>query len=224
MAAAAASIFDQPPTGHYPLSEAAWIAGLQPRRLSYWVRRGYATASQSPSPPLLFCYQDIAEAMLIHELLHRHVPWTEIKGMLEGLLSGPNRWPLSHESLSTVRAPNVRRAALVRNKDGAVYHREGSSWQQMLNPKLLGLIANRMRRGGWAVVLDPSIKHISIDPDYLSGRPRISGHRIAAVDVATLAENPAGREILLRDYRLRPVEIDDAVKWWQAVHRAHRAA
>ena len=223
------SIFYQAPRGHYPLTEAAWIVGLRPRRISGWVSKGHACASQQGRPPLVFSYQDLAELLLIHDLLKNHsVPWQEIADTIEGLQEDHKCWPLSRESLeetlSTIRAPRGKRSGLVVERGGQVFQRRGRGWQQLLNPKTLGLITDRLEHGGWAALLEPSIKHIAIDPDFYSGRPTIRGRRISAVDVATLAEDPGGETILLDNFRLQKVEIDDAVTWWRATQRARQNA
>ena len=227
--AAAESIFYQEPRGHYPLTEAAWIVGLRPQRVSDWVRKGHVCASQQASSPFVFSYQDLAELLLIHDLLSNHrVPWEQIADTISGLKEDHGCWPLSRESLdqtlSTIRAPKSARAGLVVERDGQIFERRGKGWQQLLNPKTLGLITDRLEHGGWAVMLEPSIKHIAIDPDYLSGRPTIRGRRIAAVDVATLAEDPGGTELLLENFRLQRAEIDDAVKWWRVTEQARSVA
>lgn len=223
------SIFDQEPQGFYPLSEAAWLAGLRPQRLAGWVRLGYASASQSSSPPYLFSYQDIAEAMLIHELLsERNVPWKQVRDTIEGLHADFDRWPLSRESLrrslTTIRDPHVTRSSLVVGSGEDACERRGTAWQRLLNPDVLGLITSRLSRGGWAVVLEPGLTHIAIDPSYLSGRPTIRGRRISAVDVAEIAATDEGRIALEDEYQLSPEEIDDAAKWWSAARRLPAAA
>lgn len=227
--ATAESIFYCEPRGHYPLSEAAWIVGLRPQRISRWVSGRHVCASQQDAPPFVFCYQDLAEMLLIHDLLENHrVPWREITETMAGLRNEHGCWPLSRESLAnpltTMRADSSSRASLAIERDGALYQRRGDSWQQLLNPQTLGFITDKLSRGGWAVVLEPSLEHISIDPDYLSGRPAIKGRRVSAVDVATLAGDPGGEKILLDHFRLGRAEIDDAVKWWSAIQRTRAAA
>lgn len=227
--ATAESIFYCEPRGHYPLSEAAWIVGLRPQRISRWVSGRHVCASQQDAPPFVFCYQDLAEMLLIHDLMENHsVAWRSISHTMAALRADHGCWPLSREALAnpltTFRAPDSSSATLVIEREGALYERCGEGWQQLLNLETLGFITDKLSRGGWAVVLDPSLEHISIDPDYLSGRPAIKGRRVSAVDVATLAGDPGGEAILLDHYRLQPAEIQDAVKWWNAIQRTRAAA
>lgn len=217
----AKSIFYDEPRGYYSLAESAWISGLRPQRLAAWVSRRHLTASQSDRKPYVFCYQDIAEAMLMHELLDvHHAKWAKLRETIEGLTEVHGRWPLSRESLegelATVCAEKGKASTIVVKSGRAVYERCGAAWQQMLEPTTLGLIMDRLQRGGWAVVIDPSLRHIAIDPDQLSGRPTIRGRRIAAVDVACMALTEDGRQRLQQEYRLDRDEIRDAVKWWKA--------
>lgn len=71
-----------------------------------------------------------------------------------------------------------------------------------------------LRKGGMAWRdLNGRIRHISIDPDRLSGIPEIAGTRVHAVFVGLEAQRPGGRETLTRSYDLTPEQIEDAVIW-----------
>ncbi|MGI8779293.1 MAG: DUF433 domain-containing protein [Solirubrobacteraceae bacterium] len=61
------------------------------------------------------------------------------------------------------------------------------------------------------------------DPERLSGRPMIRGRRIAAEDVARIAEESGG-DVLVEDYELSEREIADARRWWDEVRRLDLAA
>ena len=71
-----------------------------------------------------------------------------------------------------------------------------------------------LRKGGMAWRdLNGRIRHISIDPDRLSGIPEIAGTRVHAMFVGLEAQRPGGRETLTRSYDLTPEQIEDAVIW-----------
>ena len=71
-----------------------------------------------------------------------------------------------------------------------------------------------LRKGGMAWRdLHGRIRHISIDPDRLSGIPEIAGTRVHAIFVGLEAQRPGGRETLIRSYDLTPEQIEDAVIW-----------
>jgi uncharacterized protein (DUF433 family) len=85
-------------------------------------------------------------------------------------------------------------------------------------------VADDLRRGGWAVREMPGLRHIEVNPEWLSGRPTIKGRRVPAEDVARLALEPDGEEILRTGYDLLPSEIRDAVDWWAKVQELQAAA
>ena len=71
-----------------------------------------------------------------------------------------------------------------------------------------------LRRGGRAYLdLYKSLKHISVDPNRLSGLPEISGTRVHAIFVGMEAKQPDGHNTLMRGYDLTPEQIEDAVNW-----------
>lgn len=83
----------------------------------------------------------------------------------------------------------------------------------------LGPLANReaeevLRKGGMAWRdLNGRIRHISIDPDRLSGIPEIAGTRVHAIFVGLEAQRPGGRQVLTRSYDLTLEQIEDAILW-----------
>lgn len=71
------------PRGHYLAHEVGWLAGVSGDRIGQWARRGYIRASQSDGRPHVYSYQDVAEAMVVHELLDhgadlRSIPWQQV--------------------------------------------------------------------------------------------------------------------------------------------------
>jgi uncharacterized protein (DUF433 family) len=85
-------------------------------------------------------------------------------------------------------------------------------------------IAADLHRGGWAARDLPTLEHIEVDPDRLSGRPVVRGTRVPAELVAELADDPEGRQDLREGYGVDDAQIDDAVEWWRAVRRYEQAA
>ena len=90
----------------------------------------------------------------------------------------------------------------------------------------LGLraVTKLLRRGGWAVKDLPHVQSIEVDPDRLSGRPTIRSRRIPADKVAILAQTSDGHQSLESDYRLSAKQIEDAVRWYEAVSSFEKAA
>lgn len=204
-----ASVHEMPAVGRYLAREVGLLAGVSGIKVGQWARRGYIRSSVSEGRPRIYSYQDIAEAMVVHELESRNVSHRDIKTAIANLAEFGN-WPLTRAPIST--------------DSGRVYTREGdrtwdvgrTGWQQVVNPENLQTIANQLRRGGWAVRAEPGLEHIEVNPERLSGRPTIRGRRIAAAKVAAMATTLQGVRTLKRDYDLSGDEIADAVRWWSA--------
>lgn len=210
-----------PPRGHYLAHEAGRLAGVSGQTIGQWARRGYIRSSQSMGQPRVYSYQDAAEAMVVHALLEGHVSHRAIKAAIRSLRAEHGHdWPLSHADLS-IPADHPRHASgkkkrrvIVRLADSAV---DTTTGHPVLPEVDLVEIAADLRRGGWAARTIEDLQHIEVNPNRLSGRPVIAGHRIPAEDVARLAAHRHGRRTLRADYDLDDEQIDDAVKWWAAV-------
>lgn len=210
------------PRGRYRAWEAGQLAGVSGTTIGQWARRGYVRASVDSRTPHVYAFQDVAEAMVVHELLDRGVPHRDVKAAIERLATRYGDWPLSEAPLATV--PGVNRARLVVHEAHADYDVGDKGWQQVIEPERLDELRRQLGRGGWAVRALPDLRHIEVDPDRLSGRPTIRGRRIAAQDVALIASTPGGVELLVEDYELDEREIDDALRWWREVQRLETAA
>ena len=202
-----------PPRGHYLAHEAGRLAGVSGQTIGQWARRGYIRSSQSDGPPRVYSYQDVAEAMVVHELLERGIEHRRIKETIKNLReSSANAWPLTHARLATVG----RR--VVTEGEGRYYEVSDIPWHLLaLDSDDLARIASDLRRGGWAAKDRPDLQHIEVDPERLSGRPVIRGTRVPAELVAELARTPGGREEAREGYGVADNEIDDAIAWWDAV-------
>lgn len=209
-----------PPRGHYLAHEVGRLAGVSGQTIGQWARRGYIRSSQSTGLPRVYSYQDVAEAMVVHELLDRGVAHRQVKAAIESLRKRwGHDWPLTHAPLATVG----RR--LVAEADQARYAVGERGWHQtIVEDRDLERIASDLRRGGWAARELPELEHIEVDPDRLSGRPVIRGTRVPAELVAELAEQTGGREELREGYGVEDAEIDDAVRWWRVVRAYDEAA
>lgn len=209
-----------PPRGHYLANEVGALAGVSGDRIGQWARRGYIRASWSEpgDSPLVYSFQDVAEAMLVHELEDRGVPLRLIKLTVEGLRTQYGDWPLQSAQLEVdpagVSSDGVPLATLAVVQGGLRQEAADRGWQLLgdvrVNPRRISL---ELSRGGWAVRLVPDLTHIEVDPDRLSGRPVIRGRRVPVSLVAEVAEDPAGVELLQEDYELTDAEIADARRW-----------
>jgi uncharacterized protein (DUF433 family)/DNA-binding transcriptional MerR regulator len=209
-----------PPRGHYLAHEVGQLAGVSGQTIGQWARNGYIRSSQSDGPPRVYSFQDVAEAMIVHELRDQDVSYPRIKRTIAELRERyGNGWPLQHAQLAT-SSKRVYASA-----DDALYDIAQSGWQQLhLSKDLLRGIVGLLQRGGWAARELPDLEHIEVNPDRLSGRPTIRGRRIAAEKVARLAGVEGGNETLEVDYSLKPEEIRDATRWWKVAERFETAA
>ena len=212
-----------PPRGHYLAHEVGQLAGVSGERIGQWARRGYIRSSQSARRPRVYSYQDVAEAMVVHELVAADVPLRAIRRTVEALRETYGDWPLSAADLRI--APVEGNATqLVVAEHGALFEPGSRNrWQGVIDLGNLDRIAADLERGGWVVRHLPDLRHVEVDPDRLSGRPTSRGRRIPIADVAEIAYIPGGRPTLRDDYDLSAAEIDDAITWWQAVQRAAAA-
>jgi uncharacterized protein (DUF433 family) len=209
------------PRGHYLANEAGALAGVSGGRIGQWARRGYIRASQSDpgDSPLVYSFQDVAEAMIIHELLEAGGSHEEVRAAIRHLReeSGSD-WPLTHGDVATADG------AVVIEREGKHYEIGQRPWQRFVDASHLREVANELNRGGWATRQIPDLRHIEVDPDRLSGRPTIRGRRVPVSLVAELAVQDDGPEALSEDYGLNQAEINDAQRWTEVTRSFALAA
>jgi uncharacterized protein (DUF433 family) len=196
------------------------LAGVSGQTIGAWARRGYIRSSQSDGPPRVYSYQDVAEAMIVHELRDRGVPYARIKETIRNLRDGSgNGWPLTRAKLGTVGGRVVAEA------EEGYFDVSNIPWHGLaIEREDVARIAADLRRGGWAARELPELEHIEVDPERLSGRPVVRGTRVPAELVAELAREAGGRAELREGYGVDDNQIDDALEWWQAVTAYDKAA
>jgi uncharacterized protein (DUF433 family)/DNA-binding transcriptional MerR regulator len=209
-------LVEMPPRGHYTAWEVGQLAGVSGQKVGQWSRRGYISASQSNEIPKDYSYQDVAEAMVVHDLLDRGVTHGSIKKAISALREYGD-WPLTAAVLATMKT--TERTRLVARRAGELYDVGDRGWQAVITPDNLQMISGQLQRGGWAVRHLPNLEHIEVDPGLLSGRPAIRGRRIAAQEVAEISEEPNGWDDLVEGYGLSEAEINDARTWWHQVRQ-----
>jgi uncharacterized protein (DUF433 family) len=222
-----ANVITMPPRGHYLASEAGQLAGVSGREIGQWAHYGYIRASQSEPGeyPRVYSFQDVAEAIIVHELIDQKVPLQALRPVIEALRDEYGDWPLQRVELETISDEGLPVAALLVKHAGRRFELGKHGWQRVqdltVNPRR---VVADLQRGGWAVRLVPDLQHIEVNPDRLSGRPVIRGRRVAAAEVAELAQSEEGKEALREDYEVTREETNDAVRWWNAIQRFDRAA
>lgn len=208
------------PRGHYLAFEVGRLAGVSGKTVGQWARRGYIRSSQSDGVPRVYSFQDVAEAMLVHELLDRGVPHRQILSTIRNLRARYGHdWPLTRARLATAHGRVLTEA------DNAVYDTGDRGWQQIhIDERDLRRIAGDLQRGGWAARELPDLSLIEVNPSRLSGRPVIRGTRVPAELVGQLAETQAGRRTLREGYDVTADESRDALRWLRAAREYEAAA
>lgn len=203
------------PRGRYLAGEVGMLAGVSGDRIGQWARHGYIDASQSRGDPYVYSYQDVAEALVVHELEDAGADLASIRRAIEHLRRRHGAsWPLSRNAR---RLAALRGSVVEYDEDVAIeIGGRGSPMQEVLADDDVRRIAAELERGGWAVRRHPGLRHIEVNPDRLSGRPVIRGTRVPAAMVAELATQPQGERILRDDFALDDAQIDDARRWWTA--------
>lgn len=215
---------ESPPVGWYLAHEVGWLAGVSGDRIGQWARRGYIRSSRSDGRPRVYSFQDVAEAIVVHDLLDRGVPQREIRAGIENLREMHGDWPLTTADVVTAEMDRSAAPFLGVREHGEVLHASHARGDQpLLLYGQLQNIANLLRRGGW-VVRDLDVKTIEVNPGKMGGTPTVLGRRIPAARVARMAAEPDGRATLRDGYDLSDPEIDDAVTWYAAVSELAHAA
>lgn len=217
------------PKGWYLGAEVGDLVGVSGETIGQWARRGYIRSSQSTDTPRVYSFQDVAEAFVVHDLLDRGVRPSQIRRAITLLRERYGDWPLSVAPLKTTDLTGSQGRELLLLDDEEVGHlldigRGGGNQTWALTDKYVKDVVSILRRGGWAVRKHPEITHVEVNPDRLSGRPTILNRRVPVDTVAELAHQRGGRRILELDYGLSREEVEDAVKWRDAVSELIPAA
>jgi len=211
------------PRGWYLAREVGLLAGVSGDKIGQWARYGYIRSSWSSTVPRVYSFQDVAEAIAVHQLLDRGVKHLDIRRTIASLRTVYGDWPLQSAPLATPAEPGPARVALKDDGGAAIDigRHQGQtflSWVELLD------INELLRRGGWALRDLPTVTRIEVDPDRLSGRPTIRNRRIPAEKVARLAQLPGGLRVLSSDYDVTKREAEDAIAWYaKAIELAEAA-
>ena len=229
-----ADVKPMPPRGHYLAREAGRLAGVSGNMIGQWARNGYIRSSVSSGTPRIYAFQDVAEAMVVHELREHKVHYSTIKSAIEWLRDDAGTaWPLTNARLSVFRPgfddnPSGRVRLVLDTRFGLVEVDQriqaGREPDRLIfKADFLDNVRADLSRGGWAARQLPGLRHIEVNPERLSGRPVIAGTRVSAEFAARLGATSEGVAVLRDEYDLSDGEIADAVLWWSTVS-AYEAA
>ncbi len=211
------------PRGWYLAREAGLLAGVSGDTIGQWARYRYIRSSWSSKIPRVYSFQDVAEAIAVHELIDRRVKHAAIKRAILWLRDEYGDWPLQTAPLATPDRRLTAPGVALRTDAGAydVGRRRGQAYFSFVE---LRDISELLRRGGWALRGADDITRIEVDPDRLSGQPTIRDRRVAAEKVARIAHLPGGLRILASEYGVTKREAGDAVRWYERAQRFGQAA
>jgi hypothetical protein len=173
-----ASASPMPPRGRYLANEVGQLAGVSGETVGQWARYDYIRSSQSAPGeyPPVYSFQDVAEAILVHDLLEKKVPLKALRPVIDALREEYGDWPLQSAHLETVSDQDIPIAALLVKRGDMRYELGEHGWQTIadttVNPQR---VAADLTHGGWAARQLPGLRHIEVNPDRLSGRPTIRG-------------------------------------------------
>jgi uncharacterized protein (DUF433 family)/DNA-binding transcriptional MerR regulator len=216
------------PRGWYLAGDVGRLVGVSGNLVGQWARYRYITASQSNANPKVYSFQDVAEAMVVHELLDHHFPYSEIRRTIDNTRVEFGDWPLlgAKIKVSEIGGPH-RKGRILEGIDNDhlrdISHGKGAQMWLLTRDKMVSVVDD-LRRGGWVIRKHPEIKHVEVDPDRLSGQPTIRDRRVPVDTVAAIGQRPGGFQILRADYDLNPAQIRDAIAWHNATAEYERAA
>jgi DNA-binding transcriptional MerR regulator len=127
--------------GHFSAGEVGELAGVSGNTIGQWARWGYIRASQSDGEPHVYSVEDVAEAVIVNELLRRGVRHRDVRRAIKHLPDYGD-WPLSEAPLATT--PEGR--LLLLRENGEIYALSARGWQLMSVPPEVEDVRLRLRR------------------------------------------------------------------------------
>ncbi len=127
--------------GHFSAGDVGELAGVSGNTIGQWARWGYIRASRSDGDPHVYAVEDVAEAVIVNELLRRGVRHRDVRRAIRHLPDYGD-WPLSEAPLATT--PEGRLVLLREN--GEIYALSTRGWQLMSVPPEMQDVRLRLRR------------------------------------------------------------------------------
>ncbi len=205
------------PTGIFSPFHAGALAGVSGNRVGQWARYGLIKATPFRGRPAnLYEFRDVAEAIVVHWLVDRDFSYEDIHAAIGTAHAEYPDWPLLTAPLGIAQhAVEGDRGALVLETERGIYVDTRAPGQMTLKPELFDRARDMLRRGGW-LADELKLERIEVDPAKLGGAPVLRGRRWPIERVAQLAADAAGRTVLLEDYGLHPLDVEESVAWTDA--------
>ena len=130
--------------GHFLAAEVGELAGVSGTTIGQWARWGYIRSSVSQAEPHVYSLEDVAEAVIVGELLGRGVSHADVRRAITRLRGEYGEWPLSEAPLGTTTQKGRTRVVL-RERDG-LYALCPRGWQLMTAPPVIDEVRLRLNR------------------------------------------------------------------------------
>lgn len=204
----------------YTPSRVGALAGVSGYTVGQWARNGLIEPSlYRGRPSHLYGFSDVAEAIAVRWLLDEGFSYEEIHHAIDAARDLHPHWPLSRADLGIGRASEEGDRGLIAIRDsdtGTYFDASRGQDQATIRPSFWFKVADILRSGGW-VARELGLKEIEVEPGRLGGRPTLRGTRWPTEQVARIATDEGGVEILIEDYGLRQPGIRECVEWQSAV-------
>jgi uncharacterized protein (DUF433 family) len=195
------------------------LAGVSGNRIGQWARYGLIKPTLFRGRPAnLYEFRDVAEAIVVHWLLDKGFTYSDIHQAIERARVDHSDWPLLTAPMGIAQhavAGDPKGAIVLEVAQGTYVDTRSGGNQITLKPALLEAARDMLRRGGW-LAAQLNLRRIEVDPDKLAGAPVVRGRRWPIERVAQLAEDDAGRAVLMSDYGLDRMDVEESVRWVRA--------
>ena len=209
--------------GVFSPQRAGALAGVSGDQIGQWARYGLIRPTiYEGRPANRYAFFDVAEAIVVHWLREQRFDYDAIHQAILTARGDHPRWPLIRGKLGVARHtvdPGHDRGVLVRRASDGSYVEIGKPGDQIvLQPELLDFAQDMLRGGGW-LAYHLNLDRIEVDPSKLGGAPVLAGSRWPVERVARIAADHEGRTILVEEYDLDEIEVNQAVTWSDAAER-----
>jgi uncharacterized protein (DUF433 family) len=193
--------------GRYSAAEVSRLAGVSSRRVGSWAR--YGIVPSISERPKIYSYADVGEAILAHYLVNLGWRPKHVRQLVERLRDRFGPWPLANAPLE-----HDGKLVVIKEGDELWFDAIDRVGHAVIGKTLLDLqlVRDALSKGGWTAIETPR-DHIEVDPYRHSGQPVVRGHRLPTTDVAEIAQEADGWQILRDDYGLTDDEISDAIAY-----------
>lgn len=194
------------------------LAGVSGQSVGQWARHRLIQPSVYRGRPAnLYSYYDVAEAVVVRWLVELRFSHRVIRKALDSVRGDYPNWPLLRAPLAVGRLSIDDRARLVRRvADGTYMDAVDASRpeQVVIKPALLDQARDMLAHGGWVAAVK-NLQRIEVRPLKLGGAPSLVDRRWTVEQVARLAWDAEGRDVLVSTYGLSDQEIDESLSWME---------